>query len=385
MKARSPRDPFDRTRLSAAKDEGTPLYVYAEAHILGNIAALKRAFEPLGAHIHYSAKANANLEVLKIIQRAGVGFDAVSEGEIRIARRANFEPHDIVFAGVGKTMKEIAYAVGLGVGWFNVENRLELDYIQHAAEEIDQQVMRVALRLNPDVQANTLDKIATGHGKAKFGLTEDVIADILQHQDNYSKITFDGIHVHIGSQLRDTAGTVAAVRKAITLMKPYPRMRTINIGGGFPVAYTDQDALPPLSAFVDALLPILDGYEVLIEPGRSIVANAGVLLTEVLYIKEQGGTRFAIVDASMTDFIRPALYGATHEIEMVTQRGGKPITTQVVGPVCETTDVLGTDVPLPEDLQVGDILMIRDVGAYGAVMRSQYNARPLAKEIVLYN
>jgi len=363
---------------------GTPLYVYSLGRLRENLRRLRAAFAPLGqVDVHYSAKANANLAILRAVLAEGAGIDAVSGGEIFRALSAGAAPQNIVYAGVGKTPQEIAYAVEQGIGWFNVENLAELGHIEREAARLGRRV-RVALRLNPEVTANTHPYIATGHGGAKFGLTSDAIRQALTEQGRYPHLDFAGLHVHIGSQLGDTHGTVQAVERALELTAPYETLRTLNIGGGFPVPYGLDEVVPAFDAFAQALAPLLRGYHVLLEPGRSIVADAGLLLTRVLYTKHQGGQHIAIVDASMTELIRPALYEARHTILPVADLAarGPARPTQVVGPVCETADVLGHDVPLPP-LQEGDVLAILTCGAYGMVMASHYNARPKPAEVLV--
>jgi diaminopimelate decarboxylase len=241
--------------------------------------------------------------------------------------------------------------------------------------------IKVALRLNPDVTANTHPNIATGHGGAKFGLTAEAIAGVLAKQQNYDNINIIGLHVHIGSQLGDTRGTVEAIEKALELITAYEHIRTLNIGGGLPAAYHSDAKLPSFDDFAQAIRPLVKDYTILLEPGRSIIADAGILLASVLYEKEQAGQRFIILDASMTEIIRPMLYQAHHDIVSVKQSSELKI-TQVVGPVCETTDVLGRDVPLPE-LSAGDRIAVLTAGAYGMVMSNNYNARPRPAEVVV--
>lgn len=390
-----------------AEQTGTPVYVYSLKRVVNNLHSIQGAFHELGAHIHYSAKANANLTVLRTIIQAGAGIDAVSAGEIHKALTAGAKPADIVFAGVGKTPDELRYGVEQGVGWFNIENVVECGLLDVLGREFGRQV-RVALRLNPEVTANTHPYIATGHGGAKFGLTAEVIRDVLARQSDYPNLSFEGIHVHIGSQLHDTEATQRAVRAALDLIAPYPTMRTVNIGGGLPVAYRSDETLPSWKVFADTLKPLLKGYSVLLEPGRSIIADAGVLVVQVLYVKRQAGQMFLITDGSMAELIRPALYQAHHEIVAVKpshphpqplpihgegEKIPSPLTplphgegnnpsVNVVGPVCETTDVLGRQVHLPE-VQAGDLLAILTTGAYGMVMASNYNARLRPAEVVV--
>lgn len=360
---------------------GTPAYIYSVARIRHNAEVLKAAFDPLGASIHYSLKANANLDVIRMLHDAGLGMDAVSAGEIYRALTAGVSPHRIVFAGVGKTITELLYALETGIGWFNVESRAELDLLNTLAADQGRKPS-VALRLNPGIHAQTHHYIATGHFGAKFGMDTDTIAAILAQRDRYPHVTIAGIHIHIGSQLGRVTETVEAVKVAQALALPYADVRTLNLGGGFPVRYTASDNYPPPMAFADALAPLLAGWEIKIEPGRAIIADAGVLIVSVLYEKQQGVHRFVITDGSMTDLLRPALYGATHPVVPLrsSQQPAAPAT--VVGPVCESADVLNRDAALPP-LQTGDRLAVLGVGAYGMVMASNYNARPRPPEIMV--
>ncbi|MFO7322400.1 MAG: diaminopimelate decarboxylase [Chloroflexota bacterium] len=364
-----------------AAGAGTPLYVYSLPRVLHNLERVRAAFAPLGGRVHYSIKANGNLALLRALGEAGVGMDAVSAGEIHRALAAGVPGERMIFAGVGKTPDELAYALDNGVSWFNVENVEECRILNHLAAGRGL-TAQVALRLNPGIVAQTHRHIATGHGGAKFGLSAETVRHLLESQADYPALRFAGLHLHIGSQLHDTAETVAAVRKALELVRPYPSIRTLNIGGGIPVAYHAGEELPPPEAFAQALRPLLEGYQVILEPGRAIVADAGILVTRVLYTKTQGDVTFVMVDAGMTELIRPALYEAHHEIVPVLRRNAPAQTVQIVGPVCETTDVLGRDVSLPRPAP-DDLLAIMTAGAYGMVMASNYNARPRPAEIIV--
>lgn len=362
---------------------GTPVYIYSLRRTIANLHRIQTAFQELQPHIHYSVKANANLAVLRALVGAGAGIDAVSAGEIHRALAAGAAARQIVFAGVGKTPNELAYALEKEVGWFNVENAAECSLLNDIVQQLSCPRPRVALRLNPEVTASTHPYIATGHGKAKFGLTADVIADLLKRQADYPHIQFAGIHLHIGSQLHDTAASRDAIETALDLIAPYPSIRTINIGGGLPVAYHPDEQIPDFEAFAESLAPLLRGYTVLLEPGRAIIADAGMLVANTLYVKEQAGHRFIITDASMAELIRPSLYEAHHHIVPVVRVDDAAHTpAQVVGPVCETSDVLGRDVPLPA-LSPGEPLAILTAGAYGMVMASNYNQRPRPPEVVV--
>lgn len=368
-----------------AAQVGTPVYVYSLRRALENLRRIQTVFASVNPHIHYSAKANGNLALLKTLVAAGAGIDAVSGGEIRRALLAGAKPEDVVFAGVGKRHDELAYALEQAVGWINVENVAELHLINQLAGGLGR-IARVAIRLNPDIAADTHPHIATGHGAAKFGLPAEIIRDLLLRQTEFPHVEIAGIHIHIGSQLHDTAATQTALERALALIQPYPHIRSVNIGGGLPIAYRPDEVVPDWGKFASALTPLLKGYEVLLEPGRSIIADAGALVASVLYTKAQGGQQFLVVDASMTELIRPALYQAHHEIvPVVTSSKTSELATsnyEIVGPVCETTDALGHGVPLPE-MQPDDLLAILNVGAYGMAMASNYNQRPRPPEVVV--
>ncbi|MCY4539673.1 MAG: diaminopimelate decarboxylase [Chloroflexi bacterium] len=365
-----------------ARELETPVYVYSLKRIQENYRRLKAAFAPVGARLHYSAKANSNAAILRTLIDKGAGIDAVSGGEIARTLRAGAAAQDIVFAGVGKTVAEIGYAIERGIGWFNVENELELQYINEAASSIGTEKVQVALRFNPEVRADTHPQISTGHGGAKFGLTAAAIGKALAGAERYPNLSICGVHLHIGSQLGDSAATLQALAKTRQLIKPYPNIHTINLGGGLPVAYRQDQSIPSLEELVSEIAPHVHGYQVLLEPGRAIVADAGILVATVLYVKEQAGKIFYIIDASMTELIRPALYGAQHEIVPLTQPDDGWVVAQVVGPVCESTDVLASDREIAR-LQVGDRVAIMTAGAYGMAMASNYNSRLRPAEAVV--
>ena len=367
-----------------AEQAGTPVYIYSLKRALINLWRIRDAYTRAGlnVHLHYSMKANANLMLLRAFIQAGAGLDAVSGGEIYRAIAAGAKPENIVFAGVGKTSEEIYNAVERGIGWFNVENVDELQHIQKAAESMDRDHIQIALRLNPEVTASTHPYIATGHGGAKFGLTADVIRDVLGHQYKYPRLKFAGLHIHIGSQLGDTTGTRQAIEKALTILVSYPEIRTLNIGGGMPAAYQTGQELPSFEDFAREIAPLLKGYTVMLEPGRAIIADAGILVGRVLYVKEQAGQIYYITDTSMTELIRPALYKATHEVVPLKEAAGQTQVVQLAGPVCETSDMLAHDITLPV-MAANDYLALLTAGAYGMVMASNYNARTRPPEVVI--
>ena len=369
--------------IEAIIDEvGTPAYIYSLARIRRNVHRLRAAFAPVNARLHFSVKANGNLDVLRALNAAGAGFDCVSGGEIYRVLQAGAPAEDIVFAGVGKTRAELAYAIKNGVGWINAENLGELAHIDQLAAEANGRAARVALRLNPEVTALTHPHMATGHGAAKFGMTAHVIRGILERPEAYPRIRFAGIHMHIGSQLGDSSATMTALDKLMALIQDYPAIKTINLGGGLPVAYRFDDTVPPPDQLAERLSHRLHDYNLLLEPGRAIVADAGLLVAEALYVKRQAGQTFVVVDASMAELIRPALYGAHHEIVPLRQMDGDTAPTQVVGPVCESADLLGADRELPP-LKPGDKVALLTAGAYGMTMASNYNARPRPPEVVV--
>jgi diaminopimelate decarboxylase len=362
---------------------GTPCYIYSRDRALANLARVRAAFP--NADVHYSLKANANLALVAALVNAGAGVDAVSGGEIYRALRAGAHADHIVFAGVGKTEAELEYALSVGVGWINVESAQELERLAafaHRFSSTIKKMPRVALRINPDVRADTHHHIATGHAAAKFGISVAEARDLLRN----SALPIEGLHIHIGSQLGTVDRTVEALRTILPLYEEFPQLNTLDLGGGFPVSYTGEP-VPPVEDFAAALNPLLSGVHVILEPGRYIVADAGILVVEVQYIKSvqppapQGV--IAVTDGGMTELIRPALYSAIHGVlPLVEESGGETVRTHVVGPVCESADILRADVQLPR-LNPGDKLAILHAGAYGAVMGSTYNARPRPPEVLV--
>ena len=361
---------------------GTPLYVYSRQQLQANYRQVREAFDPLGAQVRYSVKANSNGALLRLLREWAAGFDVVSGGELYRSLRAGADPRTIVFAGVGKTEAELRFAVTTGVGWINVEAREELAALEAIAAEVGARP-QVALRLNPALDADTHRHIATGGYRSKFGVDLDEAERLLAGAARFAHLDLAGLHVHVGSQLASPDATVVAVGKALVLIDRC-RLRMLDVGGGFPVDYRSGAGSPPdPSAFAQALAPLLRDrrLELLIEPGRSIVADAGLLLARVLNVKSRAGRQIVVVDAGMTDLIRPALYEAYHPIVPLAARGDS-IPSDVVGPVCESADAFATDRPLPP-LQPGDLLAITHAGAYGYVMASNYNSRPRSAEVLI--
>lgn len=372
----------DSIPLDAIADEvGTPCYVYSLNRVRANYRRLAAAFAPLDATLHYSLKANANLALIRVLLSEGASLDAVSGGEVFRAIAAGTDPARIVFAGVGKTRAELSYALDQGVGCFNVESDQELARLNDLAA-IRKKRATVALRLNPDVKAHTHHYIATGHAAAKFGISEATARALLENVDEYPWLDINGLHIHIGSQLGSVSETVEAAKHALALVNDFPALTHLNLGGGFPVAYNDEQ-YPTVEEFAAALLLLLkgDGLALSFEPGRYVVADAGALITEVQYVKRVDDQRIIVIDAGMSELIRPALYGALHPIRALRPHGVES-SAQVVGPICESADVLHPSAPLPE-LEPGDRIAVLMAGAYGAVMGSTYNARPRPPEIVI--
>ena len=370
-----------------AAEAGTPCYVYSASAILNNFHSYDRAFGSQPHTVCYAVKANGNLAILKLLADAGAGFDIVSGGELFRVLKAGGDPKKIVFSGVGKTAPEIDAALAAGIYVFNCESEPELALIDALAHRHGIQA-RVAMRVNPDVDAATHAYISTGRLAHKFGIdisgAEAVYERALQHEN----LLIEGVSCHIGSQLMKTEPVMEAVDRVLNLidrlrMKGFD-IRHADLGGGLGIAYKPEDSTPAICAFIAQMCERLKnrGLHAMIEPGRSIVGAAGVLLTRVLYRKTTGDKHFVVVDAAMNDLIRPALYSAYHDILPLRQTNVPTSKVDVVGPVCETGDFLAKDRELPE-VMPGDMLAISTAGAYGFVQSSNYNARPRAAEILV--
>jgi diaminopimelate decarboxylase len=361
---------------------GTPLYVYSRARLEANYRRVAEAFASLNARLHFSVKSNANGAVLRLLRDLGAGFDVVSGGELFRALHAGADPATIVFAGVGKTRDELIYAIDQHVGWINVESLQELEVLEEIATSRSIH-SSIALRINPAVEADTHHHIATGGRRSKFGIDVDEARSILANATRFSHLNIAGLHIHIGSQLATPDGTVAAIERILPLTDVHP-ISLLDLGGGFPVAYRPTDQFPAPHDFAAKIIPLLKdrSFEVAIEPGRSISADAGALIATVQYVKPRDGRRIVIVDASMTELIRPALYDAYHHIEAVHVADATDQVADVVGPVCESADMLGVDRALP-CVQRGDHLIIFNAGAYGMSMASNYNSRLRPAEVLV--
>ena len=371
---------------------GTPCYVYSRATLERHWRAFDDALSSLPHLVCYAVKANSNLAVLNILARLGSGFDIVSVGELERVLAAGGEASKIVFSGVGKRRDEIERALAAGIRCFNVESSAELELINQVAAAHGSSAP-VSLRVNPDVDARTHPYISTGLKENKFGISIDDAVIAYQRAAEAEHIDIHGIDCHIGSQLTEIAPFVDALERVLALLDRLAdkgiRLRHLDMGGGLGIRYRDEE--PPQPAeHAAALVEHLQGrdIEILIEPGRAIAGNAGILLTEVLFLKHHEHKNFAVVDAAMNDLMRPSLYSAWQEIIPVKQREDESSqaaseikTYDVVGPVCETGDFLGKDRELA--LEQGDILAVRSAGAYGFSMSSNYNTRPRVAEIMV--
>lgn len=369
-----------------AARHGTPLYVYSRRAIEDAYRAYAEAFAPVPHRICYALKANGTGALLRVLAGLGAGADIVSGLELKAARRAGFTPDRIVFSGVGKTDEEIALGVTEGIGEFNAESEDEIARIDDAACRAGRKV-DLTLRVNPDIDAQSHPYISTGLRENKFGVDIALAPAILERTRSRQGVEIVGLQSHIGSQIRSLdplKEAVAALADLSSRMRSEGfRLRVIDIGGGLGVNY-EEGSGPDVAAFAAAVLPILKplGLTVLLEPGRSLVARAGVLLARVLYTKENHGKRFVIVDAGMNDLLRPALYKAHHRVEPVVSSGRPTDRVDVVGPVCETADSFARDRDL-EEVAPGDLVAIRDAGAYGFSMASNYNMRPRPAEVLV--
>lgn len=367
---------------------GTPLYVYSKKAILEAYQAYSDSFAEIDHQVCYAVKANSNLAVLKVLAEAGAGFDLVSSGELARVLAVGADPKKIVFSGVGKTVSEMKAALQAGIGCFNVESLSELDRLNEVAAEM-QVKAPISIRVNPDVDAKTHPYISTGLKDNKFGISHDVAVEAYKHANSLANLQIVGIDCHIGSQLTEIDPFVAALDKVCELIDALKQagieLEHIDLGGGLGVIYIDEQ-VAEVSEFANALLPKLKqlGLKVFFEPGRSIVANAGVLLTQVEVLKPTEHKNFAIVDAAMNDLIRPALYQAEMAVIPVNSQPQSQTQEQswdIVGAVCETGDFLAKKRLL--SLAVGEVLAITGAGAYGFVMSSNYNSRPRPAEVMV--
>jgi diaminopimelate decarboxylase len=365
-----------------AAAEGTPLYVYSAATIAARYRAIDEAFAGHPHAIHYALKANSTLAITRLLRSLGSHADANSGGEIDVAMRAGFIPEQIVFTGVGKTTDELAHAIDLGVRSINVESAGEVERIDALARERGIRT-KIAIRVNPDVDARTHPHISTGLKVNKFGIAIGEVRALCARVRSLTGVEIVGLHAHIGSQITDLAPLARAAQALVDLSRALAadgiRIEHLDIGGGLGVSY-DGSPVPGAADYAKAILPILreSRLVIVLEPGRHIIAPAGALLTRVVDVKEG----FVVMDAGMTELLRPMMYNAFHRIEPVDAHGGPPVTADIVGPLCESSDTLGKDRTIIQP-RVGDLFAVLDTGAYGSVMASNYNRRMLPAEVMV--
>jgi len=378
----------DLSLVEAAGEVGTPFYCYAAGELERRYRALAAAVAPSGTRIAYAVKANGNLAVIGLFASLGSGGDVVSEGELRRCLAAGVPAERILFSGVGKTSGEIAFAISRGIHQINLESETELELVAAEARRAGR-TAAVALRVNPDVAAGGHDKISTGRKTDKFGIAAERAPAVYRRIAETDGVRAVGIAMHIGSQIRDVAAYGAAFTRMAEIAEGLRAeglpVERIDLGGGLGVAYGEDESELPLEPYGRLLaeLKARTGAELTIEPGRWLVADAGVLVTRVITVKQAGNRRFVVVDAAMNDLIRPTLYDARHPVWPVAEAKGEdhhPAT--VAGPVCESGDILAVDSPLP-DLEPGALVAIGKAGAYGAVMASTYNGRLLVPEAMV--
>jgi len=369
-----------------ALEVGTPAYIYSLATLKRHYRVFDQAFARLSHLVCFSMKSNSNLAVLRVFVKEGGGFDIVSAGELFRALKAGADPKKIVFSGVGKKKAEIEYALNAGILMFNVESEQELTVLNEIARGMEKKAP-ISLRVNPDVDPKTHPYISTGMKKSKFGIDIKRSLEVYKRALTLAHLEVIGVDCHIGSQLTTIPPFVDALSRVKVfveaLRKEGARIRYLDLGGGLGIRYKDEEPPHP-EEYAGALIQGLQGLDVtlILEPGRVVVGNAGILVTEVLYLKEGEEKTFVVVDGGMNDLIRPALYGSYQAIRPVVERKGEMIVADVVGPICESGDFFAKDREIPRP-QEGDLLAVMSAGAYGFTMSSNYNSRPRAPEILV--
>ncbi len=365
---------------------GTPVYIYSKSAILEKINQYKEAFKSYPTLICYAAKANSNISVLKIFREQGLGLDIVSGGELYRGLKAGFDPKKIVYAGVGKTDEELKQAIEAGILSFNVESLMELDVLDSMAESLGKKA-NISIRINPDVNPKTHPYISTGLKKSKFGIDMEDALKAYRTASKKKNLNIVGIHCHIGSQIMDVSPYREAVEKTVELVfklkKEGINLSHIDIGGGLGIKYRPEDNPPSPKDLAEMVIPIVKetGLKLIIEPGRSLIGEAGILVSQVLFLKDKGEKHFIIIDAGMNDLLRPAMYNAYHHILPV-EKKGETVIADIVGPICETGDFFAVDREI-DNVSRGDYLAVMSAGAYGFSMSSNYNSRPRAAEILV--
>ncbi|MBG99724.1 MAG: diaminopimelate decarboxylase [Solibacterales bacterium] len=380
----------NRTPLTdLAEKVGTPCYVYSGDAIVDNYRAYSRTLENLDHEIHYSVKANSTLGVLSLLTREGAGFDVVSGGELFRVISSGGDPKKVVFSGVGKTPSEIEYALKCGVKMFNCESEPEAHALALTAQKLNKRP-DIGFRVNPDINAETHPYIATGMHEHKFGIPIREAEQIYKRFASNDHLNLVGVSCHIGSQIFDSGPFLETLDTITTLVERLKKIdipiSCLDLGGGLAVAYRDSETTPSIEKFLGQLTEKLRGenLHLILEPGRSIVGPAGVLLTRVLYRKRSDAKEFIIVDAAMNDLIRPSLYDSYHEIVPLIRSGRPKIIADIVGPICETGDFLARRREI-EDSKPGEVLAVCTAGAYGFALASNYNARPRPPEVLVQN
>jgi len=371
---------------SVAERFGTPTYVYSRGAILANYRRLASGLTEIPGLICYSVKANSSLRILSLLREAGAGFDIVSGGELARVLRAGGDPERVVFSGVGKTVAEMDAGLAAGILMFNVESAGELELLAARARARGKPAP-VSVRVNPDVVAATHPYVSTGQIIHKFGVPADEALELYRRAAASKHMSVRGVACHIGSQIVEVEPFLKAMDEILSVAEALRTMGTdvefLDLGGGYGIRYADEQPLA-MERLMDGLEARLRGttYRLIIEPGRALVGDAGVLLTRVLYVKRSQQKNFIVVDAGMNDLMRPTLYGSYHGIVPVLRRPAETLTADVVGPLCETGDFLAQDREMP-DVRAGDLLAILTVGAYGYVLASNYNTRPRPAEVLL--
>ncbi len=365
---------------------GTPTYVYSRSAVGANFHAVKQRLQEIPHLVCYSVKANSHLKILNLLREAGAGFDIVSGGELARVLEVGADPETVVFSGVGKSAAEIDAGLTAGILMFNVESAGELEAIAARARTLKKRA-GVSIRVNPDVEADTHPYISTGQFIHKFGVPKDQAVELYRHAASMPELRIRGIACHIGSQILDVDPFVRALEEILELAQALGRegvpLEFLDLGGGYGIRYTDETPLD-LDRLAAEFKKRLDptGYRLVLEPGRALVADAGILLTRVLYVKHNQQKHFVVVDAGMNDLMRPTLYGSLHQILPIEQRTQETFLADVVGPLCETGDFLARDREMPR-VEPGDLVAVMTVGAYGYVLSSNYNSRPRPAEVMI--
>ncbi len=373
---------------SLAAQVGTPFYCYSTETLIRHYNVFSQAFSGHDFLLCYAVKANTNQAIIKTLADQGAGADVVSEGELRRALNAGIPPEKIVYSGVAKTKQEMHFALEQSIFQFNVESEPELHQLSAVASHMSK-TAAIAFRINPDVDAKTHAKISTGKSENKFGIPLSRARDIYGTAAKLPGIRVQGVDLHIGSQLTDLAPFAEAFQRIVTLVEDLRAdghdISVIDLGGGLGIPYNRESSKPPLPTEYGQMAKQIIGHlgcKIIIEPGRLLVGNAGILVSKVIYVKQGEGRKFLIIDAAMNDLVRPSMYDAYHEIVAVKEHEGPTSLYDIVGPVCETGDTFARDRELP-DLTSGDLVAIRSAGAYGAVMSSTYNTRRLIPEVLV--